>query len=122
MARLMLSVGDMQVSVSPIPGSIGADPSLQAAFAQMPDDHPLKAGDHEVLFYEIDVGGKRDEVCSAILGEAEALEVVGLWLTLETEREGKIEENLGVLAKGVISTARARLHALFGSGIAPFLP
>lgn len=117
MARLMLSVGDMQVSVQPVPGSVSGSPD----FAALPDDHPLKAGDHEVVFYETGLD-RGDEVCSKIMGEAEALEVVGLWLTLETEREMAIENSYGALAEGVVKLARVRLRELMGLGIQAFLP
>lgn len=109
MARLMLSVGDMQVSVQPIPGSVSESP----AFAKLDDDHPLKAGDHEVMFYE-NSGKYDDSVVTKVLSECDALEVVGLWLTLETpsERDG---------SAGGFDT-RARLEHLMGEEIEAFLP
>jgi hypothetical protein len=79
MARLMLSVGDFQASVQPIPGSVTNNPVFEA----LPDDHPLKVGDHEVMFWEINPDGGKDNYVSKICGENEALQMVAAWLQVD---------------------------------------
>lgn len=80
MARLMLIVGDMQVSVQPVPGSV----SGQLLHLNLPDDHPLMAGDHEVVFYETGIGpGAKDNCVSAVMGENDALLLVSAWLQVD---------------------------------------
>lgn len=111
MAMLMLNVGDLQITVHPDGVEEAYAPEFAAVWDKLPDNHPLKVGDHRVTFYEI-ARPEDDTVCVARLGEADALEVVGLWLTLETERELKIEN----------PSARARLIALMGKDIKRFLP
>lgn len=118
MAHLMLTVGDMQIVVNPIPGD-----ALKAVRLLLPDGHPLAVGDHVVTFYEnLGHSFRDDTTCSATMGEAQALEVVGLWLTLETEREATIMQNLGAMVEGVIPTAIVRLQELMGDDITEFLP
>lgn len=98
MARLMLSIGDVQVSVQPIPGSINERmmdwcksvgiPATQIA------DHPLLAGDHEVTFYEIGYGSGGDHFISGLMGENAALQLVAAWLMVDegpTEHDAAVE-------------------------------
>ena len=104
MARLMMVVGDMQVSVAPVPGSI-SDALLSVP---LPDEHPLMVGDHEVVFFETGVGRNKDAVCAKIMGEADALDVVGLWMLLETPNERPEH--------------RAKILAMMGEDMKAFLP
>lgn len=98
MARMMLSIGDVQVSIQPVPGSINERlieccKEMGVPTSQMVD-HPLFAGDHEVTFYEVGYGSGGDHFLSAIMGENAALQLVAAWLAVDegpTEHDAAVE-------------------------------
>lgn len=82
MARLMLTVGDFQAWVQPVPGSVS-----EWAALLVDEGHPLAAGDHEIGFYEPGSNGEPDNHISAICSENDALVALGAWLMVDTSDE-----------------------------------
>jgi hypothetical protein len=84
---MMLSIGDVQVSVQPVPGSISESMIEWAKRVGIPTsqvmDHPLFVGDHEVTFYEVGYGSGGDHWISAITSEVKALNLVASWMVCD---------------------------------------
>lgn len=97
MARMMLQIGDIQVSVQPVPGSISTTLVEWARSIGIPTsqvvDHPLFAGDHEVTFFETDPIGREDHYLHAITSEVGALNLVAKWIMVD---EGADERNAAI--------------------------
>lgn len=78
MARLMLTVGDMQAWVQPVFGSVNPHAAMV-----VDEGHPLAVGDHEVGFFEPAHDGGPDNHASAIMGENDALQLIAVWLAAD---------------------------------------
>lgn len=81
----MLTVGDLHVSIAPVPGSVS---DLVREFS-IPAGHPLAAGDHQIEFFETDIRRRKDNFCSRVCSENEALMIAAAWLMCDETPESR---------------------------------